>query len=59
MKIPKQQILEFVEGGASAIARAANELPDWIDTDRDASLLSDFGVDVGALLHQFNGAQRV
>ncbi|MBA3431326.1 MAG: hypothetical protein H0U16_07585 [Actinobacteria bacterium] len=55
MQIPKQHILEFVQGGSDVVGRAAEVLPDWVDVERDARLLSDFGVDVPALLGQFNG----
>ena len=55
VEIPKQQILEFVRGGSDDVGRAAEVLPEWVDVDRDAGLLSDFGVDVPALLGQFNG----
>jgi len=56
VEIPKQQILEFVRGDADAIARAHHELPDCVDTNRDAALLSEFGIDVCTLLGQFNGS---
>lgn len=58
MEIPKQQILEFVQGGSSAIVRADEELPDCVDIERDASLLADLGIDVSVLLGQFNGRTR-
>ena len=59
MEIPKQQILEFVQGGSSAIVRADEELPDCVDIDRDAALLADLGIDVANLLGQFNGGTRL
>lgn len=58
VEIPRQQILEFVEGGPIAIGRAAQELPECVDTDRDAGLLSGLGIDVTAVLGQFDGGAR-
>ncbi|MDQ3531555.1 MAG: hypothetical protein M3456_04150 [Actinomycetota bacterium] len=58
MEIPKQQILEFVPGGSDQVGRAAELLPECVDIERDARLLSDFGIDVSALLGQFNGGVR-
>lgn len=55
MEIPKQQVLEFVQGGSDDIGRAAEALPDRVDIERDAGLLADFGVDVSAILDQFDG----
>jgi len=55
VEIPKQQILEFVRGDADDIERAHHDLPDCVDTTRDAALLSEFGIDVSTLLGQFNG----
>jgi predicted nicotinamide N-methyase len=56
MKIPKEQILEFVAAaGLPAIAEADRELPDIVDTDRDAWLLARFGVDPRVVIGQFNG----
>ena len=59
MEIPKQQILEFVQGGSSAIVRADESLPDCVDIERDADLLADLGVDVSVLLGQFNGGTHL
>ena len=55
MEIPKQQILEFVPGGPGNMGRAAVELPDCVDVERDAGLLAAFGIDIQALLGQFDG----
>ena len=59
MEIPRQQILEFVQGGSDDVGRAAQELPECVDIERDAGLLSSFGVDVAALLGHFNGGVRI
>lgn len=56
MEIPKQQVLEFVEGGSAAFERAAFELPERVDTERDEMLLVGLGINVQALLGQLNGA---
>lgn len=56
MEIPKEQVLEFVPGGAAEIARANEELPEMIDTDRDAALLEGHGIPPMTLLGQFNGS---
>ncbi|MDQ3767469.1 MAG: hypothetical protein M3346_09005 [Actinomycetota bacterium] len=55
MEIPKQQILEFVQGGSGSMGRAAEELPDCVDVERDAGLLAAFGIDIPALLGHFDG----
>ncbi len=57
MRIPKEQILEFVAGASSlaALAEAHRELPDIVDTDRDARLLARLGVDPDVVIGQFNG----
>jgi hypothetical protein len=57
MKIPKEQILEFVADWSSlaALAEAHRELPDIVDTERDASLLAMLGVDPDVVIGQFNG----
>jgi hypothetical protein len=45
MKIPTEQILDFVTGSSSlaALAEAHRELPDVVDADRDARPLSRLG----------------
>ncbi|CAN5419669.1 MAG: hypothetical protein ACR2MC_11365 [Actinomycetota bacterium] len=56
MEIPKQQVLEFVEGGPSAFERADDELPDYVDSERDEMLLMGLGINVQAMLGQLNGS---
>jgi hypothetical protein len=56
VEIPKEQVLEFVGGGSFAFERAHEELPERVDTERDATLLAGLGVDVPALLGQLNGS---
>jgi hypothetical protein len=51
MQIPKDQILEFLRsrGDQDKASQAEGELPDQVDTDRDAGLLQKFGIDPGEL----------
>jgi hypothetical protein len=57
MEIPKEQILEFLQerGNSAQATQADQELPDQVDTDRDADLLSRFGVDPQELISRFGG----
>ena len=57
MEIPKAQILEFLQerGNSAQATQADQELPDQVDTDRDADLLSRFGVDPQELISRFGG----
>jgi hypothetical protein len=57
LEVAREQVLEFVRGrgGEERIARAEQELPERIDTDRDAELLTGLGVDLLEVLSQFNG----
>ncbi|MGQ7295941.1 hypothetical protein [Quadrisphaera sp. KR29] len=57
MQIPKDLVIEFIKskiGGGQADA-AHQELPDNVDTDRDAGLLSKFGVDPQDLVGMVSG----
>ena len=57
MQIPKEQILEFLRsrGENEKAGQAEGELPDQVDTDRDAGLLQKFGIDPGDLISQLGG----
>lgn len=57
MEVSKDQVLEFVRErrGSDEMARAERELPDRVDTEQDARLLSKFGVNPLEVLSQFNG----
>ncbi len=57
MNISKDQILQFLkdQGQGDKADQAAGELPDTVDTDQHAGLLSKFGIDPGALLAKFGG----
>jgi hypothetical protein len=51
MQIDKQQILEMIRsrGDQAQAQQAEQELPDQVDTDQHADLLSKFGIDLGDL----------
>ncbi|SDP28209.1 hypothetical protein SAMN04515671_3543 [Nakamurella panacisegetis] len=55
MNISKDQILQFLKdtGQSGKADQAAAELPDQVDTDQHAGLLSKFGIDPKELLGQF------
>ena len=57
MEIPKEQILELLRqrGQQDDAAQAEQELPDQVDTDRDAGMLSKFGLDPGELMGMLGG----
>ena len=52
MEIPKDKILELLRqrGDHDKAEAADKELPDRVDTDNDAGLLSKFGIDPKDLL---------
>ena len=47
MEIEKESVLKLIreQGGPERADQAKSALPDRIDTDRDAALLQQFGVD--------------
>lgn len=55
MEIPKGQVLEFIRerAGGDQAAQAEQELPEPVDTERDAGLLERFGVNPQDLLGRF------
>ena len=57
MNIYKNQILELrrSQGDSSKAQQADQELPDQVDTDRDAGLLSKFGIDPMDLVKKLGG----
>ena len=52
MEIPREQILKFLreQGEADHAKNAEGELPETVDTDRDAGLLQKFGVEPSDLM---------
>ena len=61
MNINKDQILQFLkdQGQHEQADQAASELPDQVDTDQHAGLLSKFGVDPQALLGKLGGLGNI
>lgn len=57
MQFDKAQILELLRsrGDESAAEQAGAELPDQVDTDEHAGLLSKFGLDPQDLIARFTG----
>ena len=59
MNISKDQILQFLRdhGQGDKADQASSELPDQVDTDQHADLLSKFGIEPKELLGQL-GSKR-
>lgn len=57
MEIPKDKILELLRsrGDDGKADQADKELPDRVDTEHDAGLLSKLGIDPSDLLGKFGG----
>ena len=57
MNIDKNQILELLrsQGDDTKAHQADQELPDQVDTERDAGLLSKFGIDPMDLIKKLGG----
>jgi hypothetical protein len=57
MQLPREMIVERLRGRGDydASERAGQELPEKVDTERDAELLSCFGVDPHELADEFRG----
>jgi len=57
MNIDKDQILQLLrsQGDDDKAQRADQELPGQVDTDRDAGLLSKFGLDPAELVKKLGG----
>ena len=57
MEIPKAQILELLrsQGDHDKAGQADQQLPDQVDTDRDAGLLSQLGLNPQDLLGKLGG----
>lgn len=57
MEIDKHQIIDMLKskGDDDKAQRAQTELPDKVDTDKDAGLLSKFGIDPTDLLGKLPG----
>jgi hypothetical protein len=57
MQIPKDQILDLLrqQGKDDQVGEADQQLPDEVDTEKDAGLLQKFGIDPADLLSKFGG----
>ena len=57
MQLDKGMILNFLmeQGQHKEAQQAEQQLPDQVDTDQHASLLSSLGVDVPTLISKFAG----
>ena len=57
MQLDKSMILDFLkeQGQHQQAQEAEQQLPDQVDTDQHASLLSSLGVDLPTLLSKFGG----
>jgi len=58
VEIPKDKVLELIKqhGDAGQTGQAEQELPEQVDTDRDAGLLQKFGLDPQDLLGKLGGS---
>ena len=61
MQIDKQTVLDLLreQGQEDKAAQADQELPDQVDTERDASLLQRFGIDPSDLVSRFTGGSGI
>jgi hypothetical protein len=59
MQIDKNTIIEYLRqrGDDGFADRADQELPEQVDTDRDAGLLERFGLDPAELMSRFAGGR--
>ena len=57
MQLDKNMILDLLRerGQGDQASQAEQQLPDQVDTDRDAGLLHQFGLDPQELLQRFMG----
>lgn len=57
MKVDKAQIIKFLksQGEQDKAGQAEADLPDQVDTDRDANLLQKYGIDPKELLGKLGG----
>ncbi len=61
MQIDKQMVLDLLRerGQNDRVAEAEQELPDQVDTERDAGLLERFGIQPSDLISRFTGGQGI
>jgi hypothetical protein len=61
VQIDKETVLSFLreQGKPDEAERASGELPDQVDTDRDAGALQRFGINPEDLLSRFTGGRDI
>jgi hypothetical protein len=61
VQIDKDTVLSMLRerGDEEQAKRAQEQLPDQVDTDRDAGLLERFGIDPGDLIGKFTGGRDI
>jgi hypothetical protein len=61
MQIDKETVLSMLreQGNEQRAEEASRELPDQVDTDRDAGLLQRFGIQPEELLSRFSGGRDI
>jgi hypothetical protein len=57
MQLPREMIVEHLRAGGEfeASERAARELPEKVDTERESELLVQFGIDPQRMADDFGG----
>ncbi len=61
MQIDKETVLSMLreQGKEQQAEEASRELPDEVDTERDAGLLQRFGIQPEELLSRFSGGRNI
>lgn len=61
MQIDKETVLSLLreQGKDQEAEQARSELPDEVDTDRDAGMLQRFGIQPDELLNRFTGGRDI
>lgn len=61
MQISKDDIVNMLRerGDSDQASKAEQELPDQVDTERDAGMLERFGLDQNALMSRFTGGRDI
>ncbi len=59
MRIGKQQVVELLrqQGDEGTARQAENNLPEEVDTDRDAGLLREYGINIDDLVGEGAGLE--
>ena len=61
MQVDKETVLNMLreQGNDDQASRAEQELPDQVDTDRDAGMLERFGINPMDLVSRFTGGGNI